>query len=326
MENISDEQLKREMVFHLYGRFAPIRDIIEKNRKNNEKLRILDVGGRGNWMKKFFPKDDVFYLDPNIDSDDKNFIKGDGCDMLLENESFDWVVSTDVFEHIPKEKRNNFLEENLRVASRGVILVAPFYTKEVKQAEINANENYKMLHDGKDHIWLKEHIENGLPDMIDFENLLKEKKIAFQKLHNNRLFIWQMLLSLEFLVDENKHEATMKEIEKFNYFYNAEVYPFDNQEPSYRKVYFIKKNSELTNVGVNESSIDDVLFLKTIMNGLNLVFKINIKNKSIIEFQAHKIEITDREIEQKENEITFIKASKFWKLRNFYIAILNKLK
>ena len=110
MEKIIDEQLKKEFGFDLYGRYAIIRDIIEKNRSNGEIFRVLDVGGRGNFMKKFLPNDDVYYLDPFVESDDKNFIKGDGCAMPLDDLSFDWVTSADVFEHIQKEKRENFLK------------------------------------------------------------------------------------------------------------------------------------------------------------------------------------------------------------------------
>src|SRR5659263_106086 len=100
VELMSDEQLKRELTFDLYGRYAIIRDIINLNKTGQEQLRILDVGGRGNLLKKFLPGDDVSYLDPLVDTDDENYIEGDGCDIPLEDGSFDYVVSSDVFEHI----------------------------------------------------------------------------------------------------------------------------------------------------------------------------------------------------------------------------------
>lgn len=340
MEKITDVQLKREMVFHLYGRFAPIRDIIEKNRKGKKKLKILDVGGRGNLMKNFFPEDDVFYLDPNIDSNDENFIKGDGCAMPLDDESFNWVVSTDVFEHISKERREKFLEENLRVANLGVILVAPFYTEEVEQAEINANENYKTLHGGVDHLWLKEHIENVLPEMEVIETFLNKKNILFQKLFNNNLFLWQLLMGIEFLFYENADESVVKVAENFNYFYNTEVYPVDNQEPSYRKIYFIKKDKELENIEITHDSIKSALFLKTIKESLNLVSSIDVKNKSLISQGIKAVssfdmlaQQKDEEIaslnvlsQQKDEEIAFMKSSKFWMMRKNYISLKDKLK
>lgn len=277
MGKINDEQLKKEFSFDSYGRYATIRDIINANRKQGEKFRVLDVGGRGNMLVKFLPNDDVFYLDPFVESDDANFIKGDGCAMILTNESFDWVTSADVFEHIPQEKRDDFLNENIRVARLGTILVAPFWSKEVEGAEINANKNYKILSGGEDHIWLKEHIENGLPDPILFEEKLKQKNIHFQKISNNRLFLWQMLIVFNFLITKSLNEDIKKEVEDFNYFYNTEVFPFDNKEPSYRKIYFIKKNDMLKDLQIIDRTIDDSLFLETIKRGLDIISKINIK-------------------------------------------------
>ncbi|MGK2848830.1 MAG: class I SAM-dependent methyltransferase [Minisyncoccota bacterium] len=320
MEKINEEQLRRDMVFHLYGRFSFIKEIINKNRIANEKLKILDVGGRGNLLKQFFPNDAVFYLDPFIDSTDENFIKGDGCAMPLENESFDWVVSTDVFEHIPQEKREDFLNEKIRIAKRGVILVAPFYTPEVAQAEINANENYKLLHNGDDHIWLREHIENGLPDPVNFEQSLKNKNLPFQKLHNNRLFLWQTLLGIEFLIDENHTENTNRYFEDFNYFYNTEVAPYDNQEPSYRKIYFIKKDKVLQNIEVTSKTLDDKLFLKAIKNGIDVVNRIYLENRVSRDQEILKCNET---INQKDQELTLVKSSKFWRIRDYYIKIKN---
>lgn len=307
MEKVNTEQLKKEMVFHLYGRFAPIQQIIEKNREIGKTFRILDVGGRGNQMKRFFPNDEVFYLDPFLDSGDKNFIKGDGCAMPLESGSFDWVVSTDVFEHIPVEKRDAFLNENLRVAELGVVLVAPFYSSEVAQAEINANENFKILSGGTDHVWLKEHIKNGLPMMEEPESVLQEKKLEFQKLFNNRLFLWQTLLGIEFLTEFSQHNELKNDFEDFNNFYNSEVYPFDNQEPSYRKVYFIKKVSNLNNIEVKIKSLDDKLYLETIKRAINLVAKKYASNRNFTF------------LKNSQDEIELMKSSKFWRLREKYL-------
>src|SRR6266567_349036 len=233
-------------------------------------------------MKKFFPDDDVFYLDPNIDSDDENFIKGDGCAMPLKDETFDWVVSTDVYEHISSKKREKFLEENLRVAKKGVVLVAPFYSKEVESAEINSNENYKTLHNGTDHLWLKEHIDNILPQMDEFENFLTNRKLPFQKLYNNNILLWELLMGIEFLFYENAYDDIKKEMEDFSYFYNTQVYTVDNQEPSYRKIYFIKKDNNLKDVEIDQRPLDNSLMLETIKKILDLAINIDVDNKKVM--------------------------------------------
>ena len=349
MEKINDEQLKKALPFDLYGRYAIMRDVINNNRKKDQRFRVLDVGGRGNLLKKFLPNDDVFYLDPLIDSEDKNFIVGDGCAIPLEDNNFDWITSADVFEHIPKEKRAVFLQENIRVSRLGVILAAPFWSKEVKKAEINANENYKNFSQGEDHMWLKEHLANGLPKEKETEDFLKEKGISFQKLHNNRLFLWETIIGINFFVWNNFTEKMKKELEEFNYFYNTDVFPYDSMEPSYRKIYFIKKDGLLKNLEVKKRFIDDSLFLDVIKRGIDLLAKADTENKKNIkikdqsiqskeqeiqskeqEIQSKEQEIQSKEqeiqtknqiIQQKEQEVLFIKSSKFWKLRELNFRI-----
>jgi GT2 family glycosyltransferase len=335
MEKITDEKLKREFAFDRYGRYALMRNVINANRKNGETFKILDVGGRGNILSQFLPDDSVFYIDPFVESDDENFIKGDGCAMPLEDESFDWVTSGDVFEHIPKEKKEDFLKENIRVSKKGVLLAAPFFSKEVAQAEIFANDNYKTLSGGIDHRWLIEHIENSLPKEAMVEQFLNNQKCEFQKIHNNRLVLWQILLGVELLSENYAFTGDgeiKKEFEDFNYFFNTEVLPYDSSEPSYRKIYFIKKDSTLNNLEIKQRPIDDVLFLKTIKKGIDLLGKIDNKNKVTIRKQAQEIENFSQQkdqeiknigdvIKQKDQEINFIKSSKFWKARMFYLGL-----
>lgn len=326
MEKMTDEQLKREMPFDQYGRYAIIRDIINANRKNRERFRIIDVGGRGNIMKKFLPEDDVFYLDPYVDTEDENYIKGDGCAMPFENENFDWVVSGDTFEHIPAEKRKKFLEENIRAAKSGVVLAAPFFTPEVAQAEINANENYKIISGGEDHVWLKEHMQNGLPSTDDFEDILKEKKISFQKIGNNNLVLWQILIGIYFAVSDDLHDEIRKEFEEFNYFYNSDVFPIDNQEPTYRKIYFIKKDEMLKNLETNRKPIGNELLLKTIKGSLGVIDRMFVKNKEVVRQKNQIIQLNEIKLQRKEAEIESMKSSKFWKAKEKYMTIVKKIK
>ena len=331
MEKIEGE-LKKELSFDLYGRYAVMRDIINRNRKNNQVFQVLDVGGRGNLMKRFLPKDKVFYLDPFVDTEDENYIKGDGCAIPLKNENFDWVVSADVFEHIPEEKRDDFLSENLRVAKSGVILAAPFFSKEVEKAEIIANENYKILSGGEGHIWLKEHIENGLPSEEKVEKFIASQKLDFQKIHNNRLFLWEVLINLSFLAINDLDEEIKNEFERFNYFYNTEVFSFDALVPSYRKIYFIKKDKFLDNLDIKEKPIDDSLFLETIGKALGIAGKINFNNQQSLSQKSKELENMnkgilekEREIKNLDDELIHIKASKLWKMREKYVKIKSPL-
>lgn len=346
MEKMNDEQLKRGIPFDLYGRYAMLRDIVNANRKEGQKFRVLDVGGRGNMMKDFLLEDDVFYLDPFIDSEDKNFIKGDGCAMPLENESFDWVVSADVFEHVPEEKRDDFLKENLRIAKRGVVLAAPFDSKEVKEAEANANENYKLLHSGEDHIWLKEHIANGLPSEKQIEAFVKVNKLEFSRFSNNHLLLWEMLLGTSFIALNNLDEDMKDDLQDFNYFYNTEVSPYDFSDPAYRKIFFIKKENGLDDPDILQKRIDDSLFLLTVKKAYDLLGKIDIRNKKTIrlkdeeiaaasereaknqEIVKNKEEILaskDKEIAKKDKELFAMRMSWRWRIPNYFYKLYRNI-
>jgi len=377
------EYLKKELAFDQYGRYAIICNIIEENRKQGQYFKILDVGGKGNLLKKFLPEDKVFYLDIVVDPKDENGIQGDSCEMSFEAESYDWVVSADVFEHIDPKKREDFLNENIRVAKIGVVLAAPFYSEEVYKAEINVNENYKVLSGGQDHIWLREHIENGLPKEDELEDFLGKNNFKFQKIYNNILFLWQILLGIELIVEPYaRNDSEIKEyFEDFNYFFNTEVFPFDWGKPAYRKIYFIKKAENLKELNIESKAITDELFLNVIKRGMNLISNLDAKNKKLISEDKNKLHtgaeqqklalakikkfIEDKEvgtitlnqliqkkdkkleaqekrilelsqhiqrkneeiilkdqiIQDKNNEISFVVSSKFWKLRYYYLKI-----
>lgn len=261
---MNQQELKKKLSFDLYGRYQIIKELIDANRSENRKFKLLDVGGRGNILREFMPRDKVYYLDPYVDTTDDNYIQGDGCAIPLEDDSYDFVVSADVLEHIPKSKRNVFILEHIRVAKYGVVIAAPFYSPEIIKAEYLANEHYKKLFN-KEHPWLKEHILNKLPRSDQVEKLLENNNYKFSVFNNNNLCNWKSAVSyrqiLEKNIDENKER-----IEKFNLFYNQKIYPQDRQKLAYRRIYFIKKNGPLKdinapiNIDTSPLELDEFIF------------------------------------------------------------------
>ncbi|GBE57248.1 methyltransferase domain protein [bacterium BMS3Abin01] len=311
MEDIGEEQLRRTLAFDQYCRFATTRDIININRNDQERYRILDVGGRGNLLQNFMPEDDVFYLDPLIDSDDHNYIEGDGCDIPLEDGSFDFVVSSDVFEHIEPSRRKLFLMENLRVARLGVILGAPFYSEEVELAEKNANDSYRLISRGDDHFWLKEHIENGLPRNEEVEDPLRANGYDFQKIPINNLCLWEQMLCSSFILLAADKLDKAKE---FNQFYNEQLYPYDHDEGSYRTIYFIKKEKDLKNLSFEKDGVSTSLHLEAIKNNFNLLSQVYLEDKEKYEqlrkdYQEKEILVIKKneEIEAKQQHLEHLK-------------------
>ena len=351
--NDLNEILKKELDFSLYGRYALIRDIINYNRKNEQQFKILDIGGRGNLLKKFLPNDIVNYLDPNIKTNDKNYIEGDGCNIPLENQSYDWTVSADVFEHIPKEKRILFLKEHIRVAKKASIITAPFYSKTVAQAEKNINQIHKLLSQGKNHPWLKEHIENGLPDKNELISFIEKNNLTYQLINNNQIDLWELITGINHLATTYISKESKKVLENFNFFYNTEIFPNDFSANSYRKLFFIKRDNSLADLKITNVPLQKSLSQKIIFKSLVLLCEIDlIKRKSFEEKdlelqkkhqsyqklnqahrklnQAHRklekdIIMKEKTIKKLSNTINIIKSSKFWKLRNWYLKQKNKI-
>lgn len=326
---MSDKKLKKIYAPDQYGRYAIIKEIIETNKNNTKKIKILDVGGRGNILKKFLPDEEVFYLDPFVESNDKNFIKGDGTNISLDDNSFDWVVSADVYEHIPTEKRLNFINENLRVAKKGVVLVAPFYSKENEAAEIRVNNNYKIL-SGEEHPWLKEHIENGLPDPDELERYLSKNNIKYQKTFNNYLGYWEYLMNLSCLVSHNYSEDIKEKFEELSVYYNTEIFPIDRNQKSYRTIYVISKDNQAIKIpAILDKRTIDTSFQAILDKGFVISNLINNNMRQYIDgmekiFMSEKedeIEKLEKKNQELNEKIRHMESSKFWKLQRIYSKI-----
>ncbi len=116
---------------------------------------ILDVGGEG-MLKLFLPQ--IQITTANVKSAD---ICYSGDKMPLNDNSFDLVVSLDTMEHLPKNKRKDFLLELYRVSKKGFIICAPLGTSEHLDYEKKILASGKLS--GDSYTYLAEHVDFGLP-------------------------------------------------------------------------------------------------------------------------------------------------------------------
>lgn len=262
----------KELPFSIYTRYQALADSINQLRQKNQKFKILEVGGRGNFLQQFVPLDTVKILDV-IDSKEENYIKGDGRSLPFANKHFDLVVSTDVLEHIPKIDRDKFINEKIRVASTAVILCAPVYSKIVSDKEKEANDYFKSFV-GAEHPWLIEHIEYGLPDKETIEKIFINKNLKWSVWCNQRIDLWFELLIGELSLSAIEAEKIPEFSKKINKIYNNFIYPFDKIESDgYRWIYTVMTNDKMPpkipNFKINEKFLAN--YLIKLLSELSLI-------------------------------------------------------
>ena len=223
-------------------------------KESYNKVSILDLGGKNGRLKNFLDesKFDVVVLDIDPEPDAKEYVVGDARALPFKPKSFDVVVSSELLEHVPPKDRIKVLENMIEVSKDLVILAAPFYSKEVEDAEIRANEFFKKFF-GKDHQWLKEHIENGLPREEDIEEFVRKKGLNFIKIQTNNINNW--LLMQLFIFSAYIFGIPPERVAEVYKYYNENFLELgDFLPPTYRKIYVISKH--VPEIDFGESHLD----------------------------------------------------------------------
>jgi 2-polyprenyl-3-methyl-5-hydroxy-6-metoxy-1,4-benzoquinol methylase len=145
-----------------YYRFITLASEITSRAKGSS-VSVLDVGGGGGQLASFIPEASYCLAEPTV-----NGISG--IDLPFADHSFDFVVSCHVLEHIPVEDRVGFLDQLLRKAKRGIILLNPFHVKDTY-----AEERLKLVVKITDEPWAKEHLECTLPKVEEIEEYANQR-------------------------------------------------------------------------------------------------------------------------------------------------------
>ena len=190
---------KKECVqFDQYQRYMTVSHVIEywRRKEENVSYRILELGSNEHKdLEAFLPNDEILYTDLVLTEkmkSDPAFMQADGSDLPFEDGSFDFVVSLDVLEHVPEERRKLFFSEASRVAGKAAILSFPYQAPYIQDAENRVNSFYKAV-TGDDFIWLKEHRENGLPDLNRVEAALGNLCLNSVRFFHGDIHIWEKM-------------------------------------------------------------------------------------------------------------------------------------
>lgn len=263
--------------FDQYQRYFNTKKLIDLLRKNkNKTFKILEVGANEHQLlEKFLPDDSITYLDIELPEKLLNhpkYILGDATNMSFKDSEYDIVVALDVFEHIPIDKRDQFIKEINRVSKECFIVAAPFYSLEVQEAEKRLNELFKVVYN-TDYRWLQEHIQNGLPILSKVETLLKNMNISYSIYEHGNLQIWERMTRMHFLsVLDKKLQDYRMYIDEY---YNEYIEPFDYNSNSYRKFIIGYKESmpiEIEKFKFSNIPENSYKKLKELENEFNILF------------------------------------------------------
>ena len=142
-------------------RYLPISDYILKS--DLEEPRILEIGSGVKGITPYIPFG-ITGVDVSFNGEIAKKLKPvclSGTGLPFPDNSFDYVISVDMLEHVPESDRPNVIKELLRVASRRVFLAVPC-GKLAEAHDRFLDELYRQKK-GERYHFFQEHVDNGLP-------------------------------------------------------------------------------------------------------------------------------------------------------------------
>lgn len=127
---------------------------------------ILDVGGYPGDFADFCGSRRRIVTADMPPCDRPEYVQASGTDLPFADGEFEAVVSSDTFEHIPRDQRDKFISEALRCSSHYVIIGCPWGHPAVTYCEDALRGLHQLLYPTP-HPWLDEHGRFGLPEMDD---------------------------------------------------------------------------------------------------------------------------------------------------------------
>ena len=182
---------RRSHYWEYYGRLKFASDQIFSH--HLDQYTVLDVGGAtGNNLLGKFGVKNVTTLDVKEGAD----IVASATKMPVQDNSFDFVTSLDMLEHVRQDLRSRVVDEMIRVSRICVAIIAP-----VKSPENIWAEDLVLTYRHAD--FLQEHKEQGLVDFDQIENQLDHlrsigKISASRRVELDNLQTWVSLMTEDF--------------------------------------------------------------------------------------------------------------------------------
>jgi hypothetical protein len=195
----------QQLDHNLYYRLYSLAKTIEEETREMAKPSILDIGGGDGILRQFLEKKCEYIL---AEPSRNGMI---AYDLPFRENEFDVVVSCHVLEHVPDDKRSNFLDNLLRVTKYKIILLNPFQVDLINSIEIN-----KFIYNITKSDWAKEHLECGLPDLKEIKEYAMKRRLSIKIMNNGNKSIAFPFVFLNHFIDKNDMESMSRVNEFFN--------------------------------------------------------------------------------------------------------------
>lgn len=282
--------------FDQYQRYKTLSDLIlqYKEKVGVKSFRILEIGANVQKnLEKFLPDEDIYYSDIELPEelvDDSHCFIADATNLVgIEDDTYDMVVASDVFEHIPSQLRQAFLSEINRVAKHAAIICFPFNEKHVSDAEVRVDEYFRAIC-GEEYRWLREHIQNGLPAKAEVNRMLDEMHLQYKEFEHGDIKTW------ETMTKNHMYACFAQDLieyrEQIDKFYNEQIYSNDIGECNYRVFYMMYKDAN--NASLVEQVVENIHLGSEIE--VDQIQKLNRLSHELIDINELKLRLKVNEI------------------------------
>ncbi|MTI80577.1 MAG: methyltransferase domain-containing protein [Firmicutes bacterium] len=274
-----------EAPFDQFQRYEICKRVIDRMGTGLTKLNILDVGGYSTdiegkpWLPavSIFNNHNVFVID-TVECEMHGYMTTDATNLPFDDNSFDFVITNDVLEHIEPYNREQFLNELIRVSKNHVILNTPYYTPQNVIAEKFLYEYIVNVLHGENRM-LEEHLIYGLPKLDDIKKVLNKINVKYCYCVSSDTDNWLKLMVI-------RHELLSRGIENniiklLDIYYNK--FSFEKEiglQEGYRLTLIIDKDN-------SDSCYENCNFLKE-LKVRSEVPKIDISLSTLIELYKLK--------------------------------------
>lgn len=231
------------IAYDQFQRYETVSKLVNFHRHNGKKFRILEIGANEHKdLSMFLPYDDILFSDIKLTDEmkmDPAFVQIDGTAIPFADQAFDFVIALDVLEHIHGNMREKFIAETFRVSRFGALLSFPYCSNEILNAESRINSFYRGI-DGNDFIWLKEHIENGLPNINEIDQIIQKYVDYSFSFYHGSVQVWETLQYFQLYA--YFAPEVLQYIKCINLYYNTYLYKKDVHGSCYRVFYVMSRS------------------------------------------------------------------------------------